>query len=348
MNKSSGIQGLRAIAAGLVVFQHGVFFACQAKGVDFTPYLPIGFGQAGVGIFFVISGFVMTLCLSQGRMFMPQRIARIYPSYWAAVLLSGFLLPLIGRAWHFDSYSLTLLPASTFNESYAVPYWTLVYEMVFYAVIYACIFFRRSRAQIVTILGAWAAVIVLACQSNIHPEFQSDVGAMLAGKWILLSPANLEFIAGAMYGLIGAELLKDANPVSLVIQALILFILAQTLAPMPYYVRYVLWGLSFTLVLHLMRDIQVPRFLERAGDYSYGLYLTHTIFVGVAMYAMVRFIPSAPLFAFFIAAIGSAVAAGLTFGAAEFLFHSAVIKRALRLISSRKLVNAHRDRAGTT
>lgn len=75
--KNTSIQGLRAIAAFLVVFQHAIYFACTAKGVDFTPYLPIGFGQMGVGIFFVISGYVMTLCLSQGAMFMPQRIARI-------------------------------------------------------------------------------------------------------------------------------------------------------------------------------------------------------------------------------------------------------------------------------
>ena len=81
MNKNSGIQGLRAIAAVLVVLQHAIFFACTARGVDFTPYLPIGFGQVGVGIFFVISGYVMTLCLPQGAMFMPQRIARIYPAF---------------------------------------------------------------------------------------------------------------------------------------------------------------------------------------------------------------------------------------------------------------------------
>ncbi|MFM0363158.1 hypothetical protein [Paraburkholderia sediminicola] len=70
---------------------------------------------------------------------------------------------------------MRLLPASAFNESYAVPYWTLVYEMAFYAVMYACVVFRRSRAQIATVLDAWAAMIILACQSNIHPAFQNDI-----------------------------------------------------------------------------------------------------------------------------------------------------------------------------
>jgi peptidoglycan/LPS O-acetylase OafA/YrhL len=334
---------LRALAAILVVFQHAIYFSCLAKGVDFARYLPIGFGQAGVGIFFVISGYVMTLCIGQELRFMSNRIARIYPSYWAAVLLSALLLPLLGREWHFSLYSLTLFPASVFNESYAIPYWTLVYEVVFYAIMYVCIVFRRSRGQIAAILATWAGSIVLVCQSGVHPEFHSDIGAMLAGKWILLSPANFGFIAGALYGLVGKDLLKGANPVSLAVQALVLFILAQTLAPIPYYVRYALWGLAFTLLLHLSQGIRVSRYLERAGDYSYGLYLTHTIFTGVAMYAMLRLMPGAPLLAFFAAAFGLALAGGLMFGAAEHVFHSLVIKGVLKRIASRKLIGAHPD-----
>ena len=332
--KLSGLQGLRAVAACLVLLQHSIFFACLTKGVDFTPYLPIGFGQMGVGIFFVISGFVMTLCLSQGAMFMPQRIGRIYPSYWAAIVLSAVILPLLGRAWHLDAYSLTLLPATAFNESYAIPYWTLVYEMVFYTVIYGCIVLRLSRPYIAVALGLWAILIVLVCQSNIHPEFGSDIGAMLAGKWILLSPANFEFICGAMYGLFGKELLKSANLASLAIQAAILFFIAQASIPMPYYLRYLLWGVSFTLLLHIVQGIRVPKFLERAGDYSYGLYLSHTIFIAAAMYMVARFAPAVPLAIVFIAAFGTALLGGLAFGAAEFAFHSAVVKSALRWMQS--------------
>jgi peptidoglycan/LPS O-acetylase OafA/YrhL len=92
-----------------------------------------------------------------------------------------------------------------------------------------------------------------------------------------------------------------------------------------------------------VQGLRVPKFLERAGDYSYGLYLSHTIFIAAAMYLMVRFAHGAPLAAYFIAAIGVALAAGLTFGAAEFVFHSTVIKGALRRMPSRKLVDVHPD-----
>lgn len=342
--KIGGLQGLRTVAAVLVVLQHSIYFACTAKGVSLLPFLPIGFGQMGVGLFFVISGYVMTLCLKQGAMFMPQRIARIYPAFWVTVALSGIVLPMLGRAWGLDAYSLTLLPASAFNESYAVPYWTLVYEMVFYAIMYALILARLSRKQVALVLGAWAVLIVVCCQFGVH-EFPNDVAAMLAGKWILVSPANLEFIAGALYGLVGREALKGANPMTLAIQALILFLIAQTVGPMPYYVRYALWGISFALVLHIVQGVSFGRTLERAGNYSYGLYLSHTIFIAVAMYLMVRFAEGAPLIAYFVAAMGAALVGGFAFGQLEFWFHATVIKGALRRLPSRKLVDAHPDRA---
>lgn len=137
-----------------------------------------------------------------------------------AIALSALVMFMLGREWKFTVYPLTLLPASEFNETYAVPYWTLVYEMVFYAIIYACIVLRRSRRQIAILLTMWAGIIALACQIGVH-AFPSDREAMLVGKWILLSPANFEFIAGALYGLVGKEVLKTANPLTLAIQAVI-------------------------------------------------------------------------------------------------------------------------------
>jgi Predicted acyltransferases len=343
MNKNSGIQGLRAIAAFLVVLQHGIAFGCLAKGVDFTPYLPMGFGQAGVGIFFVISGYVMTLCLPQGAMFMPQRIARIYPVFWVAIAFSGLVLPMIGREWHFGLYSASLLPAASFNNSYEIPYWSLIYEVVFYTVIYALIVVRRTRRQIAILISIWAIVIALVCQLGLHP-FPTDHEAMFAGKWILASPANFEFIAGALYGLVGKEILKTANPLTLAIQAVIVFIIAQVLVPLPYYMRYALWGVSFVLVLHLVQGMRVPKFLERAGNQSYGLYLVQSMFCQVGAYFMARIFPGAPLSIFVAVTIGTALGAGLSFGALEFTFHEKVIKPVLRRFSiSRKLVNIHPD-----
>ena len=338
MNKNSGIQGLRAIAASLVLLQHGIYFACVAKGVDFQPYLPIGFGGVGVGIFFVISGYVMTLCLPQGKMFMVQRIARVYPAYWIAVVLSGLVLPLLGRPWSLDFYSLSLLPASSFNENYAIPYWTLIYEMVFYGVMYASILIGMSRKYLAYALTIWAFSIVITCQSNVHPGFSDYVGTITAGKWILLSPNNFMFIAGALYGLIGQDVFKKLPPLSLSMHTATIFFISQANIAMPFYFRFLMWGIAYVSVLDLVRSVRMPVFMERAGDYSYGLYLTHTIFIHVAMYVMVRFSPSAPLTLYFAMALGVPLVGGLAFGAMEFRFHASAIKAGLRRLQTKSQV----------
>ncbi|MFM0629588.1 acyltransferase family protein [Paraburkholderia xenovorans] len=329
MGKNSGIQGLRALAASLVVLQHGIFFACLAKGVDFTPYLPIGLGWIGVSIFFVISGYVMTLCLPQGHMFIVQRIARIYPAYWAAVLLSAASLPLWSRIWSIDTRSLSLLPTTVFNESYGVPYWTLIYEMVFYVVMYAFIMLGVRRTHMAVALTIWGVAIAAVCQSNVHPAFGTDIGAIAAGRWILLSPANFMFIVGALYGLVGQDVFKRTSPLSLAIHAAVLFFISQTLA-MPFYVRFLTWGVAYVCVLDLARRIKVPTFLERAGDYSYGLYLVQTILIHCAIGALLVLAPKASLGMYVLIALGTAIIGGIAFGALEFHFHARFVKVALR------------------
>ena len=65
------LQILRAMAATSVVYSH----------IGVNP----DFGQFGVDIFFVISGFVMTLIVENGQKpatFLLKRVLRILPLYW--------------------------------------------------------------------------------------------------------------------------------------------------------------------------------------------------------------------------------------------------------------------------
>ena len=82
------IQILRAFAALLVVFHHARY---QIQ--DFEVFFHGGiwpFGQAGVDIFFVISGFIMWVTTHDRRTtplrFMTNRIVRIVPLYWLLTL----------------------------------------------------------------------------------------------------------------------------------------------------------------------------------------------------------------------------------------------------------------------
>ena len=79
------IQYLRGIAAIMVVWYHAVE---QIPGV--SSYFASGFGNSGVDLFFVISGFIMvttTMGNAPGPLeFMRRRVVRVVPLYWLLTL----------------------------------------------------------------------------------------------------------------------------------------------------------------------------------------------------------------------------------------------------------------------
>ena len=109
--------------------------------------VPFVAGQAGVDIFFVISGFVLWTATAAGTRspgaFLLDRLIRIAPLYWAVTclmaactVLAPFLFPnLVMTPGHLLA-SLLFIPHPDVNgDTYPllVPGWTLNYEMFFYA-----------------------------------------------------------------------------------------------------------------------------------------------------------------------------------------------------------------------
>ena len=82
------LQYLRAVAALLVVFHH---VRNPGNGL-FNPISHWNFGQAGVDMFFLISGYIMYAVARQERpvRFLQRRIVRIVPLYWIATLFLLF------------------------------------------------------------------------------------------------------------------------------------------------------------------------------------------------------------------------------------------------------------------
>jgi exopolysaccharide production protein ExoZ len=143
------IQILRAIACISVVYFH-----TTAK-----------FGSFGLDIFFIISGFVITMIINKGtkpKIFILTRISRIVPLYW---ILTTFLLFL-------TILTPELLNSTTFNLNYYfksiffIPYynqnnilepmliqgWTLNYEIFFYLCAFISIIISRKKILITTLV----------------------------------------------------------------------------------------------------------------------------------------------------------------------------------------------------
>src|SRR5436309_14005676 len=81
------IQVLRALAVYLVVLVHLLALVALADGPKEIFY----FGNAGVDLFFVISGLIMVFTTSRRESrpwdFFAHRIARVVPLYWLITLL---------------------------------------------------------------------------------------------------------------------------------------------------------------------------------------------------------------------------------------------------------------------
>lgn len=97
MNKSKRLfelDALRGIAAlGVVLFHYMVAFADNYSHASeiFPLFRYFRYGKHGVELFFLISGFVILMSLEKtknGPDFVVGRFARLYPTYWTAVVLS--------------------------------------------------------------------------------------------------------------------------------------------------------------------------------------------------------------------------------------------------------------------
>lgn len=280
MNKNSGIQAMRALACSLVILQHATFFACDAKGAPFGRYLPVDLGQIGVGIFFVISGYVMGLCMNQGGRFLWNRAARIYPPFWIAILISAAIFLRPGDGWYLDLKSLLLVPSSQINTTYRIPSWTLYYEMAFYCAVYVMILAGITRKQVQTVCLAWLCAIVL------FSIYQGDAAMQWLflsqpGKWILLSPYSAFFVVGLLFW--ASDVTLPESPSLLVGASMALWLIAYSVKFSIGVASFLMMAAAFVCLLAAALSSSFGSVVTWIGDASYGAYLIHiAVIVGVS------------------------------------------------------------------
>src|ERR1700683_355607 len=87
------LTGLRAFPALLVVFYH--FYRWHIPAVPVVPYV-VDNGFVAVGVFFVLSGFILAYSYadvplrdpSYRRRFLRARFARVYPVYFLSLVIA--------------------------------------------------------------------------------------------------------------------------------------------------------------------------------------------------------------------------------------------------------------------
>ncbi|RQR60919.1 acyltransferase [Burkholderia sp. Bp9125] len=287
----ASIQVLRALAAlGVVAFHTegnvGTYGWASRIFTHFSRY-----GELGIDVFFVISGFVIALVsygeprgFQAARKFMASRISRIVPLYWVLTALFVALLALVPAAfgharlnlWHVVT-SFLFLPSINWAGIIAPVInvgWTLNYEAWFYVVFAAAMCITRRPLIAVAAFLGFTSLLRLTHGSGVPFLVYTD-------------PIVLEFVAGCCIGTYYARG-KQISLVAALAVLLGVLVLRRLYAPtLTDDNRFIVFGLpAFAIVfvaLALDARIRWSKFLGKLGDASYSLYLTHVFSVPVAL-----------------------------------------------------------------
>lgn len=210
------LDALRGLAAVTVVLSHFTLLA-PLLGLRHTPFRVLSGGHEAVILFFVLSGFVLTLQINGARKlsygeYVIRRVCRIYLPYLAAVVLAYVCYTLTYKGtvdWAGLWFNGSWLPTFSniellWHVLFVFPFetdrldpiiWSLVYEMrislIFMPVLFAVFMMKTSRALAVAALAS-IAVCAYAVHAN-QPVMQASVSA----EWLPTLHYLLMFVAGA-------------------------------------------------------------------------------------------------------------------------------------------------------
>lgn len=285
------LQVVRGVAANLVVLQHLSEFEVKYTGTQ-LPFI-VHYGDLGVDIFFVLSGFIMVAIAGRGvgpLQFLWRRAARIYPTYWLATLtMIGVALVLPGvvheRIDNIPLWRSFLLIAAFPKHPVVSVGWTLVHEIYFYLVFAILL---ALRVPILTGVLVWIAMIASAVM--VFPDYITTSPILSMAT----SPLTLEFMMGLIVGMLWVQNRMPAAFLTAVIGSTMLFgsicIYYVYLArppvlfvdtPFSVHLRVLLFGIPFALIIYAIvayerrSSSRPPAFLISVGDWSYSIYLFH-------------------------------------------------------------------------
>ena len=179
-------------ALAVVVFHYFYNGIANGKIPDITHVDGIAkfarYGYLGVDFFFLISGYVISES-ARGRgpdRFAVGRVVRLYPTFWVAMIITT-ICSMIARP-HFMHVNvgqfianLTMVPNVLHRGFIDGVYWTLGYELTFYAGIFLLLFVGLGKF-LSSILAWW--LILMSSASVLLPDFSSTFP--LAGGYFLL------------------------------------------------------------------------------------------------------------------------------------------------------------------
>jgi peptidoglycan/LPS O-acetylase OafA/YrhL len=277
---------LRFFGAVLVIFSHcyPLLFGINPNREPFVPlnYSGINLGDIGVIIFFVISGYLITLSWKRDpfiRNFFVKRILRIYPGFIVVVLGASFILgPIVTNLTIFEYFknfnyvkflynflllSQVNLPGvfqnNPFPNSVNGSLWILIWEFKMYILTALLGFFSLLNKKVMTLLIIFYALVWYPWQMKL---FFVDNNILNN----ILSPFPLYFLIGSFLAL------RDKKTYDYRIAILLLIFWILTLKSI-IFVPLTFIALPYIILTIAYSKIPLINKFGIFGDFSYGLYI---------------------------------------------------------------------------
>ena len=268
------LDALRGIAAVAVLGYH--FTTRYQEQIGHVGGMPVSLlaGKYGVYLFFLISGFVIFMTLERTRTaadFVVSRFSRLFPAYWAAVLLTACVvytagLPLQQLPAGQALLNFTMVQEILGAEHLDGSYWTLQIELFFYVQMLFWYMLGQLK-RIHWIIGGW---LVLATVEGLCEKYHWHFSYWVRELMIL------RFIPFFAIGILFYRLHRYPAEWRLNLTMLLCALLAIAIGERPIFlpVALVCCGI-FTLFIRGKLAFLDTRFFAFLGAISYTLYLVH-------------------------------------------------------------------------
>lgn len=306
-----GARGV-AILAVMVTHLHMLAFGQEPMRLDVLLRTITGAGWAGVDLFFVLSGFLITGILLDAkqaeshyfRNFYARRSLRIFPLYYGFLALLLVALPALhsmssreyqtlqqSQAWYWtylSNYWIALRDGWNVSLYGTVHLWSLAVEEQFYLIWPAIVLVCNRRALVWVCVGAIAGAPALRLAMHMHHANPFVVYTFTAAR---LDPLAVGAIMAVLIrGPRGRAMLSAGALPAMLVSGAVLVLVVVLAGGLPNLNAGVqLFGLSALAVFFagllahglttpsasVVQRLFSPVMLKMLGRYSYGLYIVH-------------------------------------------------------------------------